>query len=571
MCEVIVGIDFGSSGTGYAFSYKNPKEIEMGVFPEQGTEGKVPTEIILSSKFDILAFGEECSQYIISGQLKYGDLYFRRIKMNLYNNQFNIKPENNPQSYPLVQIITKVLEYVKKVAISKIHENRDYITEEKIKWVVTVPAIWNEKQKGIMIEACEKAKLFNQNTNRSNFFALEPEAASLYCSQNEGIDQDCIMPGKTYIICDLGGGTGDIVTHNKNKENIINEKYQAIGGDYGSDEIDKEIFNKLIEKIFGFKDYNSLKKKNEELGFPWKEDELYCEWFNLAKEIQNKKKITLKTKDKEFTLNCQIFKDFTEIKFKDLVDKYNNNCKNKDWNVSMKNESRWILSCKNKIFFDLIKNQASKISLDISKIYQNVEEVESILYVGGYCSNEIVTDCIKKEFRFIKHHLKPSFPDRAVVKGAVLFGINPLIIKSRKAKYSIGISTNSKYKEEIHGKLGVEKYIDEEGVERCRNCFKLFIKIGEIISIDDIRKHNFTMVGSRYIGLKFYKTSKPNPILCSEENVDLFGEDTFDLKNNYPKGERSFTVEMKFGGTFVVARCIHTKSGKSIEVPLYFK
>ena len=152
MCEVIVGIDFGSSGTGYAYSFKNPKEIEMGVFPNQGGEGKVPTEIILDSNFEILAFGEECSEYIISGQMKFGDLYFRKIKMNLYNNKFNINPENDPKTYPLVNIITKVLEYVKNTAIKKIHENRDYITEDQIKWVVTVPAIWNEKQKGIMIE-----------------------------------------------------------------------------------------------------------------------------------------------------------------------------------------------------------------------------------------------------------------------------------------------------------------------------------------------------------------------------------------------------------------------------------
>lgn len=47
------------------------------------------------------------------------------------------------------------------------------------------------------------------------------------------------MPGKTYIICDLGGGTGDIITHTKTNDNKITEKYQAIGGPYDSEEIDK--------------------------------------------------------------------------------------------------------------------------------------------------------------------------------------------------------------------------------------------------------------------------------------------------------------------------------------------
>ena len=43
------------------------------------------------------------------------------------------------------------------------------------------------------------------------------------------------MVGKTYTIYNLGGGTGDIVTHNKNLEGQINKKYKAIWGNYGSD------------------------------------------------------------------------------------------------------------------------------------------------------------------------------------------------------------------------------------------------------------------------------------------------------------------------------------------------
>ena len=113
------------------------------------------------------------------------------------------------------------------------------------------------------MKASEKAGLVNENTNRLNFFALEPEAASLYCSQDlkeRIINEDYIKPGKIYIICDLGGGTGDIVTHEKSLFDNIYEKYPPIGGNYGSDEIDKQIFNKVIYKIFGFKDYISLKK-----------------------------------------------------------------------------------------------------------------------------------------------------------------------------------------------------------------------------------------------------------------------------------------------------------------------
>ena len=49
---------------------------------------------------------------------------------------------------------------------------------------------------------------------------------------------------------------------------------------------------------------------------------------------------------------------------------------------------------------------------------------------------------IKNKFQNIAH-LKPSHQEIAVVKGAVLFDINPNINTNRKAKNTIGFSTNS--------------------------------------------------------------------------------------------------------------------------------
>lgn len=50
--------------------------------------------------------------------------------------------------------------------------------------------------------------------------------------------------------------------------------------------------------------------------------------------------------------------------------------------------------------------------------------IESIIYAGGYSSNEILLSKIKSDFENLVH-LNPSRPIIAVVKGAVLFGLNP--------------------------------------------------------------------------------------------------------------------------------------------------
>ena len=118
-----------------------------------------------------------------------------------------------------------------------------------------------------MMESCIGAGLINDNTDKSLFFALEPEAASLYCSINKEIDRKYFNKGEYYIICDLGGGTGDIVAHLVGTNNHLNEIHPSCGGNFGSNEIDKSIFKDVILKLFGCQDFNTFyskyKRKNK--------------------------------------------------------------------------------------------------------------------------------------------------------------------------------------------------------------------------------------------------------------------------------------------------------------------
>ena len=63
--KIVVGIDFGTAGIGYAYSfYENQKNIILSDLKDQ-LDNKVPTEIILDNDLnDVLAFGNECAGYI---------------------------------------------------------------------------------------------------------------------------------------------------------------------------------------------------------------------------------------------------------------------------------------------------------------------------------------------------------------------------------------------------------------------------------------------------------------------------------------------------------------------------
>ena len=110
--EVVVGIDFGSSGTGFAYSFFDPNDVVVGEIPGASVNNKVPTEIILDDNNYTIQFGCECENYLKEKGLEAGH-YFKGIKMNLYENKDIIEANNSGKKVPLKIVIQKVLEEFK--------------------------------------------------------------------------------------------------------------------------------------------------------------------------------------------------------------------------------------------------------------------------------------------------------------------------------------------------------------------------------------------------------------------------------------------------------------------------
>ena len=173
MYDVVVGIDFGTSGCGYAYSFMNEKEITNGF---ANVDYKVPNEIILDDNENILEFGANCSQYLLDllgkGDRKNKAHYFKEIKMHLYNKKTYIKANNTGRNFPLSIVIQKILEKIKSFSEEKLKKLGKDLKTLKIKWVVTVPAIWEDFQKEIMMECCINSGLLKESDDKSLFFIL---------------------------------------------------------------------------------------------------------------------------------------------------------------------------------------------------------------------------------------------------------------------------------------------------------------------------------------------------------------------------------------------------------------
>jgi uncharacterized protein YbgA (DUF1722 family) len=270
-----------------------------------------------------------------------------------------------------------------------------------------------------------------------------------------------------------------------------------------------------------------------------------------------------------FGLFQEIFNNDTDLNI--LVDKYNKNCDNNELKITIKSIKKWVIDFPHKIIYNYIKKQVSSICEIINNILKNDKGINSIILVGGYCSNEILLSEMKKQLsNKISHFFQPSKPCLSIMEGAVLFGLNPNKIVQRKARYTIGMNSNNIWEDELYSKNG-EKYYDKDNkVWRCRDCFSKFITINQNLELGQEIIQNYTFLAPRYCTMNFYKTLKSNPIFVFEEGIEEIGKLKFDAGKDYPPGERSNTVTMRIGGTFIDVKCKHTKSGKAIKTKLDF-
>jgi hypothetical protein len=271
-----------------------------------------------------------------------------------------------------------------------------------------------------------------------------------------------------------------------------------------------------------------------------------------------------------------LFKDIfdDDVDLSDLVKQCNHNLNDDNILLSNKNYRRkWIVELPYKIILKYMKEQANSICKIINEI-NSKEEIKTIIFVGGYCYNEIIIQLIKNGLNKITTHLKPSNPSLAIMEGAVLFGIKPSIINIRKAKFTIGKKMNMKWNDEKHSEKGKKYYDEDDKNWRCRDCFEKFIEINQNLKYGEEISH-LSFISSRNkkndTTMEFYKTKTKNPTFVFEEGIIKIGECRLEIDKEYENfEERKLKTIMKFGGTYIDITAIHLKSGKTVKTTLTF-
>ena len=562
----VIAIDFGTGESGYAIvtnsSNPNSKPIIEVFNPCDDNDQKTPTAILFDNN-NFLDFGSNAirkyAEIVDNGNTA---LLFQNYKISLYHMQSEAISMDG-RSMPLIIVISETLKYISNCALNKLSEQvGETLHKEKIRWILTVPALWNEEHKLFMRKAAVKAGIINEENSFNLLLCLEPEGASIQVREDsEEALKKKITKNSIIVVLDCGGGTVDI-TINKmlcepDEKFLSNEVLSSTGGcEWGSKYVD-ENFENFLKEFLGEKLF-AVYQKNASMKID------ILEVFELLKKKFNPETV----KHSRLQLSY-LGENLTSDLLKGLVNNYN--LIHPDTKVTQRGSSGIDLS--NELMISFFEPLINKI---INKVKELLDETKKkagyypkfIFLVGGFGESPYLRQKIKKEFESNELIvLIPKRPLVSVVRGACMFGLNPFSITSRIAKRTYGISTLGIFDEKKHP-LNKKVLIDGEAF--CENIFDTFVLKDDSISVNqEIVKTYCPVRGAQTImKIILYYTDKREVNYIDEEGVKKFGELIVNIgEKNQGIEDKLVTVSFLFGNTqiYIIAKNKNTGDVKKCE------
>ncbi|XP_069834911.1 heat shock 70 kDa protein 12A [Dendropsophus ebraccatus] len=610
--SVVVAIDFGTTSSGYAYAFaKEPECIHIMRRWEGGDPGvsnqKTPTTMLLmpDRKFHSFGFAARDFYHDLEPSESKQWLYFEKFKMKLHSSTDLTMDTNliaaNGKKVKALEIFAYALQYFKEQALKELSDQAGAeMDNNEVRWVITVPAIWKQPAKQFMRQAAYKAGMVSPENPEQLIIALEPEGASIYCRKlrlHQMIDLSSkaaingfsptdpakehgrrnrqsrifmvenvigelwaeLEEGDRYVVVDCGGGTVDLTVHQiRLPEGHLKELYKASGGPYGSLGVDYE-FEKLLCKIFGDDFIDQFKVKRP------------AAWVDLMIAFESRKRAA--APDRTNPLNITLPFSFIDYykKFRGHSVEHALRKSNVDF---VKWSSQGMLRMNPDAMNALFKPTVDHIIDHLSDLFQKpeVSGVKFLFLVGGFAESPLLQQAVQKAFGDKCRVIIPHDVGLTILKGAVLFGLDPAVIKVRRSPLTYGVGVLNRY---VDGKHPADKLLVKDGTRWCTDVFDKFILVDQSVALGETVKRSYTPAkpSQLLIIINVYSSEKEDVNFISDPGVRKCGTLRLDLtgvEGSPALTRREIQTIMQFGDTEIKATAIDVATSKSVKVNIDF-
>ncbi|XP_061141487.1 heat shock 70 kDa protein 12A isoform X6 [Syngnathus typhle] len=586
---VVVAIDFGTTSSGYAYAFtKEPECIHTMRRWEGGDPGvsnqKTPTTILLTPDRKFHSFGYAARDFyhdLEPSESKHW-LYLEKFKMKLHttaNLSINTDLQAaNGKRVKALDIFAYALAFFKEQALKELSDQTggDFDNND-VRWVITVPAIWKMPAKQFMREAAYKSGLVPRDNPEQLIIALEPEAASIYCrklrlhqmvdlnnqtaapngcSLTDNVDST-MSQGDRYVVVDCGGGTVDLTVHQiRLPEGHLKELYKASGGPYGSLGIDYE-FEKLLCQIFGQDFIDQFKIKRP------------AAWVDLMIAFESRKRAAAPGRANPLNINLPFsFIDYYK-KFRGHSVEHALRKSNVDF---VKWSSQGMLRMSPDAMNSLFKPTVDHIIQHLNELFEKpeVSDIKFLFLVGGFAESALLQQAVQNMLQGRSRIIIPHDVGLTILKGAVLFGLDPSIIKVRRSPLTYGVGVLNRF---VEGKHPPEKLLVKDGTRWCTDVFDTFIAADQSVALGEMVKRSYTPAkpSQQIIVIHVYCAEKEKVAFISESGVKKCGSLRLDVSGTESAApRREIQTLMQFGDTEIRAVAVDVSTGRTVKASIDF-
>jgi hypothetical protein len=147
-------------------------------------------------------------------------------------------------------------------------------------------------------------------------------------------------------------------------------------------------------------------------------------------------------------------------------------------------------------------------------------------------------------------------PELAVMRGSIMYALNPAVITHRCARFTYGIEVLTPFRE-VHDMAHLLKGPD--GEEYCRSAFNVFVQKGQNVPTGHTVSHRFNKHSptQTHATLKIFTAQTADPLYCDEPGTQHHATITL----NMAADSQGLKVEFVFGTTELRCRAVDIATG----------
>ena len=200
--------------------------------------------------------------------------------------------------------------------------------------------------------------------------------------------------------------------------------------------------------------------------------------------------------------------------------------------------------------------------------------VSYLFLAGGFAQSSLLQNRMRKKFASRLRVIIPRDVGLTILKGAVMFGLDPTAVRVRRSRLTYGVGVLNKFDSTKHPK---EKHVVKDSTEWCRDIFDTFVQADQSIAVGDKATRSYTPAkqDQTAIIINIYCTEKENVQFITDEGVQKCGTmhiDVSDSQSVVTAGgkRRELQLTMQFGDTEIKVSALDVPTGRCVKANFDF-